>query len=74
MSTNPQLLQIPTKNASELVFRPNNDPENELAVEKWNDGDCLKRVLAKFEGVVAESLGVNGHLKFGVRTLATLGY
>ena len=58
------LLQILTKNASELFFRPKKIRKKKLAVEQLNVGDCLKRCLPGFRGMVGQFKGVTGRFKF----------
>ena len=57
------LLQILTKNASELFFDRKN-PKKKSAGEKSNVGDCLKRGLPGSRAMAGQFKGVNGRLKF----------
>ena len=52
------------KNPPQTNFRTKKNPKTNVG--KWNDGDCLKWVLAKFRGVGSEFWRVDGRLKFYV--------
>ena len=55
----------PGQNSKKLKFRSENFAKRILGgVEKWNVGDRLKRVLAKFEANRSYVWGVNGRSKF----------
>ena len=58
------LLQILTKNATELFFRPKKIRKKKSAVEKLNVGDRLKRCLPGFGAMAGQFNGVNGRFKF----------
>ena len=58
-------LQKPGQNNEKLKFRSEIFAEQKnFGVEKWNVGDRLKRVLAKFEADRSWFRGVNGRSKF----------
>ena len=58
------LLQILTKNASELLFWPKKSEKKSSAVEKLIVGDCLKRCLLGSRAMAGQFKGVNGRFKF----------
>ena len=53
----------PGQNAKNWNFDLKISPKSFLGVEKWNVGDRLKRVLAKFEADRSHPRGVNGRSK-----------
>ena len=56
-----QLLEILTKNASQLLFQPKTKVS---AVEKLNVEDCLKWCLPGSRAMADQFKGVNGRFKF----------